>query len=137
MLFHPKHRPVDWKVGEPNMKRLPWIYLAGPYTAPDPCENTHLACYLWRRLFSRYRGVAVVICPHWSHFQHTMHPMPYEHWLDYGLDKIRLLSASPGVVFRMMGKSPGADEEVDLAKQLGIPVVRTERELARVIEGMV
>lgn len=51
------------------------IYIAGPYSKPDQCANTHRAMKLWDDLFER--GFAPY-CPFWSHFQHTFKPRSYD-----------------------------------------------------------
>lgn len=106
-----------------------WIYLSGPMSS-DMCSNTHRACYLWRRLQDRYRGRVVFICPQWSMLQDTVYPMPYEHWIQYDLDLLTALPPASGAVFRMHGESAGADREVAKAKELGIDVLETEKDLS-------
>jgi len=110
---------------------MPWVYLSGPYSS-DPCATTHRMCQLWRRLHNRYGSLVLLICPHWSHFQNTMSPMPYESWIDYDLNVIRVLARSgPGVVYRVGGESKGADREVALARELGVRVIGSEMGLAQ------
>jgi nucleoside 2-deoxyribosyltransferase len=97
------------------MKR-PLIYLAGPYTKPDPCENTHRAIVTANKLIDL--GFDVFI-PHLSHFWHTVTPKPYTWWTEYDL---RILQRCD-IVYRMLGESPGADTEVAYAQELDILVV--------------
>lgn len=92
------------------------VYVAGPYTNPDPCENTYKAVEVGDKLLAM--GFAPFI-PHLSHFWHTMSPKPYSVWMDYDLEFLKVCD----FVYRMPGASSGADKEVALAKELGIPVV--------------
>lgn len=43
-------------------KRLPIVYIAGPYTNPDPVANTHNAIKIADQLY--VDGVCVPIIPH-------------------------------------------------------------------------
>jgi hypothetical protein len=91
------------------------VYIASPYTAPDPCANTHNAMKVWDQLWDA--GVCP-FCPHWTHFQHTFAPRPYGDWLAFDLEWLRVCHA----VLRLPGDSSGADKEVGEAIDLGIPV---------------
>ena len=97
------------------MGRRTRVYIAGPYTRPDPCVNTNRAMAAWDLLWGL--GFAP-FCPHWSHYQHTHIPRPYEDWLAYDLEWLRTCDA----VLRLPGESSGADKEVAEAVRLGIPV---------------
>jgi len=99
-----------------------FLYCAGPYTTTDPVENTHKAIKLCNEL--REEGY-VPFCPHLTLLWHAICPQPYRFWLDY--DKQWLKKCD--VLFRMPGVSSGADEEVNLANSLGIPVVYSKEEL--------
>lgn len=94
------------------------IYVAGPYTKPDPCINTHeaieVADFLWSCGFAPF-------IPHLSHFWHTMSPKPYEDWLEYDLQFLVCCDA----LFRMDGESSGADAEEKFANDHNIPVFYT------------
>jgi hypothetical protein len=99
-----------------------YVYVAGPYTKPDPCINTHE----FIKLCDQLTGLGYVpFCPHLSHFWHTMIPHDYRFWLDY--DKKWL--ARCDVMLRVAGFSVGADEEEEFANAQGIPVVRGLSEL--------
>lgn len=91
------------------------VYIAAPYTKPDPAENTHKAMSMWFKLASL--GFAP-FCPHLTHFLHLMSPQPYELWLEQDAEWVKVCHA----VYRMPGESPGADKEVKIAKEFGIPV---------------
>ena len=98
-------------------------YLAGPYTAaPEGC--TILAIEIADELMSL--GYTPYV-PHLSHYQHAIRPRPYEDWMKLDFEWL----AACDVVFRMQGKSSGADREVSLARVLLIPVVYTVGELLK------
>jgi hypothetical protein len=97
------------------------VYIAGPYSKPDPCENTHEAIAVADRLLD----CCAPLIPHLSHFWHTMSPKPYPEWLTLDLEYLRRCDA----VLRFGGPSSGADGEVDFALELGIPVFFTESDL--------
>ena len=104
------------------------VYIAAPYTFPDPCINTNKVMNVANHLMNL--GYYPYI-PHLTHFQHTFFPRPEKDW--YKLDKEFLKVCD--VVLRLKGKSKGADEEVKLAKQLGIPVVTTIEQLKKIKKG--
>ena len=91
------------------------VYIAGPYTNPDPCQNTHRAVAMGNVVWDA--GFVPVI-PHLTHFWHTMTPKPYADWLEYDLAVMRRCDA----VLRIPGASSGADAEVKDATARGIPV---------------
>lgn len=105
----------------PNPNRLK-VYIAGPYTRPDPCANTNAACKVWDQLWEA--GYAP-FCPHWSHFQHTMMPRPYADWLAYDIEWLKACD----VLLRLPGESSGADKEVEFANAHGITVVHSIADL--------
>lgn len=96
----------------------PVVYLAGPYSQPDPVENTHNVI----RLADSLLDVCVPMIPHLSHLWHLVSPKPYEFWLELDL----ALMECCHLVFRFAGESSGADAEVVHAEKVGLPVVFTE-----------
>ena len=94
----------------------PLVYIAGPYTHPDPIVNVREAVSTADILYE-YENVIPVV-PHLTMFWHLVHPHPVEFWYEYDLCILRRCDA----VFRMKGESTGADAEVDLAEKLGLPV---------------
>lgn len=95
------------------------VYVAGPYTSPDPMHNTRAAIEVADHIHTVSEQFLVPIIPHLSAFWDLVHPHPYQHWLDYDLE----LLARCDVLYRMGGDSSGADHEVSVAlKQLGLPV---------------
>lgn len=100
------------------------VYLAGPYTKPDPAVNTRNAILLGAEIRDRF-GVTVYV-PHFSHFEHLLRPQPWERWLQIDLQWVERAT----VLYRMPGESAGADIEVAAAKAKGIPVVGSIEALA-------
>lgn len=105
----------------------PVVYLAGPYSSPDPVENMHKAIKLADRLLD----VCVPLIPHLTGTWHMVSPKPYPQWLEIDLVLIRRCD----VVFRFGGDSSGADAEVADALDRGQPVVYSEDELRGWIRG--
>ena len=91
------------------------IYLAGPYTHPDPVENTHRAVKMADELIAL--GYSVIV-PHVTLLWHLISPQPVAFWLKY--DKSIMVRCD--AVYRMKGFSSGADGEVALARAIGMPV---------------
>jgi len=91
------------------------IYIAGPYTNGDVAINVREAISAGDYL-SRF-GWDVII-PHLSHFWHLLFPHPYEFWIEYDIRRLHECDA----LLRLEGESTGADQEVEIAKEMGIPV---------------
>lgn len=105
---------------QPSQKAVPQgadltIYVAGPYSLGDPLTNVQSMM----DTASKLRGLGgVPFVPLLAHFWDQRHPMPYECWMEGCKVWVTKCSA----LYRMPGESKGADEEVKLAKRLGIPV---------------
>ncbi|MFV0442151.1 MAG: DUF4406 domain-containing protein [Planctomycetaceae bacterium] len=95
----------------------PLLYLAGPYTEPDPVANTHRMIRIADALLDA--GFTPLI-PHLTLAWHLVSPKRYEIWLDYD----RELLARCDAVLRVPGDSNGATRESRYADELGIPVIR-------------
>lgn len=111
----------------------PLIYVAGPYTTGDPILNTRAAIEAGDDVEAL--GANVVI-PHLSLLWHLVSPAPVQRW--YDRDNAMLLRCD--AVVRLDGPSAGADNEVELAEERGIPVF-SENDIAngtvrRWIEGL-
>jgi len=91
------------------------VYVAGPYTKPDPAVNVRNAILVGARLLDAGH---VPFIPHLAHFWHLVSPRPYEDWMQLDMAWIEVCEA----MFRIPGESAGADREVARAKELGIPV---------------
>lgn len=91
------------------------IYVSGPYTA-DPVQCTARAIDVGQVLL--HAGHAPFV-PHLSHYWETLHHVnDYEFWMQIDLEWVR----RSDVIVRIPGQSSGADREVELARELGIPV---------------
>jgi hypothetical protein len=106
--------------------RKPVIYLAGPYSHPDPVENTHRAIEIANGLLD----ICSPFIPHLTLLWHLVSPKPYPEWLAIDLDHVAVCDA----VYRFPGESSGADGEVNYALSIAKPVFHSEgalREWAR------
>lgn len=102
------------------------IYVAGPYSRseqfPDMAANVRVAIGMGDRLLAM--GHAPFI-PHLTHFWHMLCPHPYEAWLVYDREWLLVCDA----ILRMPGDSPGADREVEWAREAGLLVFNGIQEL--------
>lgn len=97
-----------------NKKKVT-VYVAGPYTKGDVAVNVRNALDAANLLV--YAGFYPFV-PHLTHFWHMVHPRPYEFWLEYDNEFLKVCDC----VLRLKGDSNGADEETTLAHQLGIRI---------------
>jgi len=93
----------------------PVLYVAGPYTHPDPSHNVHQAVTFAAHLMDH--GLAWPLVPHLSMLWDAIAPRPYADWL--ALD-FALLERCDGLV-RLPGVSTGADGETDWCDEQGVP----------------
>lgn len=93
-----------------------FVYAAGPYTKPDPVINTNRAIRLADHIFERGHTPFI---PHLTMFWHLVIPRAYQDWLDYDVEWLKKCD----VVIRLLGESNGADKEVEIARELMIPVI--------------
>lgn len=91
------------------------VYIAGPYTNPDPCINTRNAILAAEEVVKLGHTPFV---PHLTHLWHLISPHDIEFWYEY--DFKWLLSCD--ALLRLPGKSTGADNEVSFADKHNIPV---------------
>jgi hypothetical protein len=101
----------------------PLIYIAGPYSHPDPVLNVREACLVADQVVAM--GAAVVV-PHLSMLWHTISPQPIDVWYARDLD---LLDHCHAVVL-LPGESKGADAEVAYARARDIRVFSTDHPVA-------
>ena len=94
--------------------RKPVVYLAGPYSHPEPIANMRTAIELADRLYD----CCAPFIPHLTGFWHLVSPRSYEEWLELDCQYLAVYDA----VLRFGGGSLGADKEVKLAKDLRKPV---------------
>jgi hypothetical protein len=96
------------------MKPL-YVYIAGPYTAPNPVVNTREAIIAGERVRSAGHYPFV---PHLNLLWELIQPLPYACWLDLDIAFLKKCDA----LIRLPGHSPGADREVDIAEKLYLAV---------------
>lgn len=98
------------------------VYVAGPYTKPNPAENTQKAIKVGSELLEK--GFAPYV-PHLTLLWDTVDPQPYETWIEYDFEWLAVCD----VLLRLPGESSGADREIAFARGRGIPVVYTIEDL--------
>ena len=91
------------------------VYVAGPYSKGDVAVNVRNALLAAEELVKIGH---VPYVPHLTHFWHCVFPHVYEFWLEFDKEWLRRCE----VLLRLPGDSSGADKEVALAHELGIPV---------------
>lgn len=94
----------------------PMVYVAAPYSRPDPVENTHRLIHEVSSIVDD--GVVTPIPPHLTLLWHLVLPRPLDFW--YAIDLATV--ARCDAVLRIPGESTGADAEVAFAESEGIPV---------------
>lgn len=92
------------------------IYVAGPITTPSPMHNTHTALKVGAELLDT--GWLVPFVPHLLVLWDIVIPRHYEEWMQLDFDIIHHCQA----LYRIHGESPGADREMQLAKDLGLAI---------------
>ena len=95
----------------------PMLYVAGPYTNPDPIVNTHRAAKFATAVWDEGHWVPLV--PHLSLLWHMITPRPVDHWYDLDIHQMSHCQA----IVRLPGPSTGADRELAVANELGLQVV--------------
>ncbi|HLC30822.1 MAG TPA: DUF4406 domain-containing protein [Dehalococcoidia bacterium] len=91
------------------------VYVAGPYSGGDIILNIRAAIRAASRIMDAGHAP---FCPHLTGIWHLVSPKEYEQWLAYDFEWIRACEA----LVRLPGESPGADREVKIAEEEGIPV---------------
>jgi nucleoside 2-deoxyribosyltransferase len=107
----------------PPYKDRPLVYIAGPYTKPDPVENTTHVIALASELVDE--GLITPLVPHLTLLWHLVRPRPLEFWYEYDVATLARCDA----LFRMPGESTGADREVEFARAHDIPVFTDLKDL--------
>ena len=96
-------------------KPIKYVYVAGPYTQGDVMHNIRASIEAASELL---RAGLIPFCPHLTGFWHFHAPEDYNDWLAYDLAWLHKCDA----LLRLPGPSSGADNEVVVAKGMGIPV---------------
>ena len=106
-------------------RSLRYVYLAGPLTKGSPFQNVKRAIEVGDNLLEH--GFLPFI-PHLTAlWAMVAGDKPWNVWLDF--DEKWLLKCD--CLLRIDGESPGADREVEFAKQAGIPVFYSLSDLYR------
>lgn len=98
------------------------VYIAGPYARGDVAMNIREAVEAADMVLDIGH---IPYLPHLTHLWHLISPHPYEEWLALDREWLKVCD----VVLRIPGESLGANSEVLLAMELGIPVVFNGAEL--------
>lgn len=98
------------------------VYVAGPYSKGSTRDNIITAVNAADELMAL--GYAPVL-PHLSHFWDLLSPKPYEMWMELDFAYVARCHA----LLRLPGESSGADREVQLALDRGVPVFYSVYEL--------
>lgn len=101
--------------------RRPVLYVAGPYTRPDPVINTHGACRVGTIIAEQTNWIPLV--PHITLLWHAVTPRPIDFWYDLDLNHMEICDA----VVRLPGDSSGADAEMAHADEVGLTVIKFEQ----------
>lgn len=115
---------MDGSADDRNYVDRPLVYVAGPYTSPDPVANTQNTIRIANRLVEE--GLITPVVPHLTLLWHLVEPRDLEFWYAYDLALLHRCDA----VLRLPGESTGADREVDYAEENNIPVFHRENALA-------
>jgi hypothetical protein len=91
------------------------VYIASPYTIGDVAVNVKKQIDVASILMDY--GYAPFV-PTLAHFQHLMYPRPYQDWLRCDVEWVKCCNA----LLRLPGTSKGADAEVAVAMDNGLPV---------------
>lgn len=98
------------------------VFISSPYTLGDTAVNVRRQIDMSHTLMNK--GYSPFV-PLFSHFQHMIHPRPYEDWMELDFDWL----GSCDCILRLPGESSGADREVEHAKKLSLPVFYSLDEL--------
>lgn len=101
------------------------IYIAAPYTAPDPIANAREAVLVADRIYEASNHELVPLVPHCNLVWNFVVPHDVEHYYAYDMELLKRCDA----LLRIPGESWGADEEVKFAEANNIPVFYGEDDL--------
>ena len=100
------------------------VYVSGPYSGGDVESNVAEAIEMGQLV---YNNGHIPFIPHLFHFwdQHLPHRNVYEDWMRLCMSFLETCD----VLLRLPGESPGADREVERAKELGMKVYYSVKDL--------
>lgn len=96
------------------------VYIAGPYSS-NPTQNTKKALLAAENLIAEFDHKVAPYVPHLTMLWDLVFPRPYNFWLEYDLEWLRVCN----LLLRLPGASEGSDSEVKFAKRQGIPTFLT------------
>ncbi len=105
---------------------MKYIYVSGPYSS-HPAKGIQAAVAVANGLRDNFGLVPFV--PHLTHLWELITPREYEFWMAYDLEWLEKCDA----IYRIEGKSPGADREVARARELNLPVFHNFHQLKAVL----
>ena len=99
-----------------------WVYIASPYSIGNKLEN----------VLDQFRASDELlhlgfhpVPPLWTHFWDEVSPKRYEAWMEYDEQTIKRCDC----LLRLPGESAGADQEVEFALNIGVPVFYSIQEV--------
>lgn len=98
------------------------VFVSAPFSAPTPeavLDNVHRAIDCGQRLDES--GVITAYVPHLYLWWDRRHPAGYERWMEKCAEELRRSDA-----LLRLDASPGADRELALAKEIGLPLFLSE-----------
>ena len=100
------------------------IYVAGPYTKGDVAVNVRNAILAGNNVAALGHTPFI---PHLTHFWHMLYPKEIDFWYKQDIEWLKACDA----LLRLSGESHGADEEVRIARELGLPIYTSYLEIPR------
>ena len=98
------------------------VYIASPYSIGEAEKNVWQSITCANELMNA--GFAP-FTPLLYHYINLVHPRSYSDWMQLDIEWLSCCNA----LLRLKGESPGADEEVEYARNNGIPVFYTIEQL--------
>lgn len=98
------------------------VYIASAYSRGDVAVNVRKSIDAAEELINE--GF-IPFCPLYSHFHNLIYYHGYDTWMTIDIEWLGMCDA----LLRLKGESPGADEEVTYARDVGIPVFYTMEQL--------
>lgn len=98
------------------------IYVSSPLTLGDSAANVHMAIKVAEALINK--GHAVIV-PQLSLLWQIVSPKPWQYWMDLDVQLVPRCDA----LFRIPGESKGADLEVACAREHGLTIYHTVKQV--------
>lgn len=101
------------------------IYVAGPYSSGDVAQNVRNAIQAGNDITNLGH---IPFIPHLTHFWHMLFPHEYQFWMKQDEAWLQECDA----ILRLKGESPGADNEVAIATELGLNIYESILEIPNI-----